>query len=202
MCVQMSSDLCVRRRRFIRVLKPLLARKRSSSARINLNRHWNELEELYSRPAATTESAVHFDTLLLHNELNDNAVNEAREAAAAAAAAAVAAVAAATTAITKTKAAAFPAKALLPADSTPPAEDEELLTPPATPCRAPAAYPVFDFGSLVMEDDIAGLPLTPITPQAWDVFTFPSQMQQGRHSSTADASTSRAAGHHDGAVLS
>lgn len=202
MCVQMSSDLCVRRRRFIRVLKPLLARKRSSSARINLNRHWNELEELYSRPAATKDSAVHFDTLLLHNELNDNAVNEAREAAAAAAAAAVAAVAAAATTITKTTAAAFPAKALLPADSIAPVEDEELLTPPATPCRPSAAYPVFDFGSLVMEDDITGLPLTPVTPQAWDVFTFPSLMQQPPRSSAADAATSRPAGHHDGELLS
>lgn len=186
MCVQMSSDLCVRRRRFIRVLKPLLARKRSSSARINLNRHWNELEEVYARPAAAP--AVHFDTLLLHNELNDNAINEAREAAAAAAAAAATAAAA-------TVAAA--AKVLLPADSTQPADDDELLTPPATPCRPATASSTFNFGGSAMEDDAADWPLTPTTPLAWDVFTFPALTPQTPQIAVSAASSSiQAEGHH------
>lgn len=188
MCVQMNSDLCVRRRRFIRVLKPLLPRKRSSSARINLNRHWNELEEVYGRPAAVTAPTLHFDSLLLQNELNDNAINEAREAAAAAAAAAT------TTAVV--------AKALLPADSTPPPDDDELLTPPATPCRPPTASPTFNFGALAMEFDAADWPLTPSTPQAWDVFTFPtSTPQMPQLAATASSSSSRAEGRHQNEEL-
>lgn len=181
MCVQMNSDLCVRRRRFIRVLKPLLARKRSSSARINLNRHWNELEEVYGRPSAAAAPAVHFDSLLLENELNDNAINEAREAAAAVAT------------ITTTTAVAAVAKALLPAASTPPADDDELLTPPATPCRPATAPTTFNFGALAMEDDAADWPLTPATPQAWDVFTFPALMPLPPQPAAA-ATTSRAEG--------
>lgn len=180
MCVQMNSDLCVRRRRFIRVLKPLLARKRSSSARINLNRHWNELEEVYGRPSAAAP-ALHFDSLLLQNELNDNAINEAREAAAAA----VATITTTTTAV---------AKSLLPAASTPPADDEELLTPPATPCRPATAPTTFNFGALAMEDDAADWPLTPATPQAWDVFTFPALTPPPPQ--PAASATSRAEGRH------
>lgn len=186
MCVQMNSDLCVRRRRFIRVLKPLLARKRSSSARINLNRHWNELEEVYGRPAAATP-AVHFDSLLLQNELNDNAINEARETAAAAAAAVAT--------ITTTTTVAAVAKALLPAASTTPADDDELLTPPATPCRPATAPTTFNFGALAMEDDAADWPLTPATPQAWDVFTFPALTPPPPQPAAA-ATTSRADGRH------
>lgn len=154
MCVQLSSDLCISRRRFIKSMKPLLPRKRSSSARINLNRHWNELEELYGETYRTR--VTHFETLILHNELNDNALNEAREAAASAAASATT-----TTSI-----------------EDHPMPEEDLLTPPPTPF--PGAQRAFDF-TIVEDEDIADahhdLPMTPDTPEtpegAWNVFTFP-----------------------------
>lgn len=156
MCVQLSTDLCLSRRRFIKSMKPLLPRKRSSSARINLNRHWNELEELYGETYRAR--VTHFEALLLHNELNDNAINEAREAAAAAASATTSA-----------------------AIEDHPMPEDDLLTPPPTPF--PGAQRAFDF-TLVgeeEEEDIADahhdLPLTPASPEtpegAWSVFAFP-----------------------------
>lgn len=167
----MSSDSCVRRRRFVRVLKPLLPRKLTSSARINLNRHWNELEELYGPASVTsaTTRTTHFDALALHNELNDNALNEAREAAAASAVKVMEAD---------------------PVAVVAPHEDCLLLTPPSTPTHS--VLHAFNFpprGLVVMEDDLADdLPLTPTTPrQAWDVFSFPS---------VSDSTTSKAPHHH------
>lgn len=162
MCVQLSTELCISRRRFIKSMKPLLPRKRSSSARINLNRHWNELEELYGETYRTR--VTHFETLLLHNELNDNALNEAREAAAAAASVS-------TTRI-----------------EDHPMPEEDLLTPPPTPF--PGAQRTFDF-TIVEEEDITDhdLPLTPSTPEtpegAWNVFTFP----QGPSTTTTTSSS-------------
>lgn len=153
MCVQLSTDLCLSRRRFIKSMKPLLPRKRSSSARINLNRHWNELEELYGETYRAR--VTHFEALVLHNELNDNAINEAREAAAAAAAAA--------------------ASVTTPsAIEDHPMPEDDLLTPPPTPFLG--AQRTFDF--TLVEEDIADahhdLPLTPESPEgAWNVFTFP-----------------------------
>lgn len=177
MCVQMSSDSCVRRRRFVRVLKPLLPRKLTSSARINLNRHWNELEELYG-PASVTSTntrATHFDALALHNELNDNALNEAREAAASA-----------------VKVMEADPEAVVAPD-----EDCLLLTPPPTPTHT--VMHAFNFpprGLVVMEDDLADdMPLTPTTPrQAWDVFSFPSDSDSTTASSSS--SSSKAPHHH------
>ncbi|KAK8733670.1 hypothetical protein OTU49_006416, partial [Cherax quadricarinatus] len=145
MCVQLSTDLCVRHRRFVKIMKPLLPRKRSSSARINLNRHWNELEELYGE----TYKTRHFETLLLQNELNDNALNEAREAA-------------------STRLQQPPVAILCPLPQDDPMADEDLLTPPATPCLAAKSS-----CNVLMEDDLADLPLSPGTPQAWEVFSFP-----------------------------
>ncbi|KAK3858922.1 hypothetical protein Pcinc_034922 [Petrolisthes cinctipes] len=178
MCVQMSSDSCVRRRRFVRVLKPLLPRKLTSSARINLNRHWNELEELYGSASVTsaTTRATHFEALALHNELNDNALNEAREAAAAASAVKVIE--------------ADPVAVVAPTE-----EDCLMLTPPSTPTHS--VLQAFNFpprGLVVMEDDDLAddLPLTPNTPrQAWDVFAFPPVSD-----STSSSSSSEAPHHH------
>ena len=45
-------------RNYRRVMKPRLPRKITASARINLNRFWNELEEFYNRYDQRTEKPV------------------------------------------------------------------------------------------------------------------------------------------------
>ena len=45
-------------RNYRRIMKPRLPRKVTASARINLNRFWNELEEFYNRYDVRTEKPV------------------------------------------------------------------------------------------------------------------------------------------------
>jgi len=161
MYVQINEDLSPWRRRFTKTLKATLMRKKSSKARINLNKHWNELENMYGE---TYQARVtHFDHLTLYNERNDNAINEAREAAATAKA---------------TTPPQIPAITRLSSVSSE-CDDDLPLTPPAS-----AAYigkpPAFEFPTTlqghIVDDNLPATPFTPLSPGApgaWDVFTFP-----------------------------
>lgn len=57
-------------------MKPMLPRKLTSSARINLNNYWNILEELV--PCDVTMS-VQKDDVDMSNEINENLANERLE---------------------------------------------------------------------------------------------------------------------------
>jgi len=61
---------------FLQPLKPMLPRKLTSSARINLNNYWNILEELV--PCDVTMS-VRRDDVDMSNEINENLANERLE---------------------------------------------------------------------------------------------------------------------------
>ena len=78
MFINLSKHINIRRRKFSKTLKSLTSRKKSSSARINLNRHWNELEEIYGENS-TTRRVTQFEKLVFDNEINDNSLNEALE---------------------------------------------------------------------------------------------------------------------------
>ena len=56
-CLNMSNPEPLTRN-YRRVMKPRLPRKITASARINLNRFWNELEEFYNRYDQRTEKPV------------------------------------------------------------------------------------------------------------------------------------------------
>ena len=61
---------------FLQPMKPMLPRKLTSSARINLNNYWNILEELV--PCDVTMS-VRRDDVDMSNEINENLANERLE---------------------------------------------------------------------------------------------------------------------------
>ena len=82
MCLkQLKAQVSGARRRLITVVKPLLPhRKGGASARLNLNSHWSEFEQLYAPTTCTTARRL-FVRSTQTCEINDNALNEAREAA-------------------------------------------------------------------------------------------------------------------------
>ena len=69
-------------RNYRRIMKPRLPRKVTASARINLNRFWNELEEFYNRYDQRTEKPVvklpeyTTDTFDHKREAAENELNE------------------------------------------------------------------------------------------------------------------------------
>ena len=90
MCRQILEETCLNTfnpepRNYRRIMKPRLPRKVTASARINLNRFWNELEEFYNRYDQRTEKPVvklpeyTTDTFDHKREAAENDLNEVIE---------------------------------------------------------------------------------------------------------------------------
>ena len=92
MCRQIPQESCLDTfnpepltRNYRRIMKPRLPRKVTASARINLNRFWNELEEFYNRYDQRTEKPVvklpeyTTDTFDHKREAAENELNEGIE---------------------------------------------------------------------------------------------------------------------------
>ena len=83
--IDSSAPLSSQSRSFKRAMKPRLPRKVTSSARINLNRFWNEMEELYNRYDARHSNAADIlppyttDTFDHRRESAENRANEELE---------------------------------------------------------------------------------------------------------------------------
>jgi hypothetical protein len=64
---------------FRNVMKPRLPRKVTASARINLNRFWNELEEFYDRRTKNNNNSMPAYTTDTHDHAREAAENRANE---------------------------------------------------------------------------------------------------------------------------
>ncbi len=83
--LQVAPGLPETTRNYRKVMKPRLPRKITASARINLNRFWNELEEFYNRYESRPEKPVinlpyyTTDTFDHDREEAENKLNESRD---------------------------------------------------------------------------------------------------------------------------
>ena len=145
-------------RRYRRILKAILPRKRTSKLRISHNISWNRNED------STFIRAIHFSKLDFCNEINDNSLNELREA--------LLLSQLQNNSPYKSHANRNYCTNVGTAPTIPSTLDD--LTPPATPFGTPVSF-LFDSNIVISSSMIQSeaLPLTPATPGCEsDVFTF------------------------------
>ena len=144
-------------RRYTKVLKTILARKRTSKLRISHNRSWNQDEDrCYIR-------VTHFNNMDLCNEINENSINEA-----------LLLIQLQQNTSHQNNASIAYCKDIGIQDSSPAAVDD--LTPPATPFGNSVSFG-FESNTILQNMSssiqLEDLPLTPTTPSCESyVFNF------------------------------